>query len=371
MEVGMMEAVERQRKEHDSWTVPNFLEAFSEEISRLERLKALQGNRQQSDPYPGGGLGSGSKLTRFGNKRQATAGQSSAAHVLHSDETHEKVTAEEALAYYDEQNCEEKLEILSAYYASRGRQPPIRYCVYCDLTGSHFSEECRKVATLEARLHFLLENRRCQRCTRNHEPDESTACRNYACFHCKLHTHHRSLCPTLFQDKPQPKPGAEVAQRPATALRHHDSPVAMPATRGDGEGMRAAYVEGTNGSTVLQATSAPHVAANSRFDSLTMPCIARARITNGSQTASSLEFILMDSGCDDSYVQLSLAQQLGLELSDKKSEYCNTFGEVTNTSYYWDSTLYIWLPTLPGSADSHQRQSHRKARRANEPASDR
>ncbi|XP_065192585.1 uncharacterized protein LOC135823664 [Sycon ciliatum] len=80
------------------------------------------------------------------------------------------------------------------------RRPP--KCFYC--SGAHFSDECGQYRDLDARKAHSKLNDRCSICFRSdHIARDCKQAR--PCFHCKLSTHHRSLCGKKFG-------GASVAQ---------------------------------------------------------------------------------------------------------------------------------------------------------------
>eukprot|EP00117_Sycon_ciliatum_P014471 scpid37562/ scgid14717/ len=80
------------------------------------------------------------------------------------------------------------------------RRPP--KCFYC--SGAHFSDECEQYRDLDARKAHSKLNDRCSICFRSdHIARDCKQAR--PCFHCKLSTHHRSLCDKKFG-------GASVAQ---------------------------------------------------------------------------------------------------------------------------------------------------------------
>lgn len=80
----------------------------------------------------------------------------------------------------------------SAIRRNRPTRVPVRptVCTFCG--GSHWTDECRKYRTIEDRKQRL--RGKCFVCLK---PDHrSKECRvEKTCYHCKQHSHHRSLCP--------------------------------------------------------------------------------------------------------------------------------------------------------------------------------
>jgi hypothetical protein len=76
-------------------------------------------------------------------------------------------------------------------------KPPCCYCGEKD----HWADNCFTYKTQKERFEQLLRERRCIRCTRIHDRKDGT-CHNYTCRCCNAKgSHHRSLCPNLWNRK--------------------------------------------------------------------------------------------------------------------------------------------------------------------------
>ena len=169
-------------------------------------------------------------------------------------------------------------------------------CIYC--SQGHWSDECTKFATLQARKEKLKNS--CFKCLqRGHVLKDCR--RNRQCAHCSKLNHHRSLCPKLFNNGPQSS----------------NVPPEIPETNTE-----AQTVSGVVDEEKIMLTSTNQVLMQT----------ATAPIKNIPGDVSLTVRIILDSGSQRTYVTEKLAKDLRLNLSPPEKLAVVTFG--TNKPKY-------------------------------------
>lgn len=178
----------------------------------------------------------------------------------------------------------------SAIRRNRPTRVPVRptVCTFCG--GSHWTDECRKYRTIEDRKQRL--RGKCFVCLK---PDHrSKECRvEKTCYHCKQHSHHRSLCPKKIPFR----------QRESSHLTEEIS-------------------------TIEETSKFQKDAENSLLSSgdIVLMQTAKTEVSNQYRENSEPARLLMDSGSQRTYITENLADRLQLKSQATEKISLITFG---------------------------------------------
>ena len=180
-----------------------------------------------------------------------------------------------------------------------GSRPPPR-CVFCK--GEHFSDKCRTVSDIKARLDIARKRKLCYKCLGQHMAKDCIS--NSKCFICKERSHHsalhREMEPRQQQQKQQQQTRREDIGVEQKVLDEEDS-------RGMLDGSPKAALMTVNKSPVFLQT-------------------IRVSVRNESGN-SVMANIIFDGGSEKSYVTKILSDRLKLNPIGKQKMQINTFGE--------------------------------------------
>lgn len=199
----------------------------------------------------------------------------------------------------------------SRHQVSKRYQPSQIKCVYCGQ--SHWSDECKKFATLQARKEKLRGS--CYKCLqRGHLLKDCQ--RDRLCAHCGKSGHHRSLCVKLFPDTTQ---GSNTD--PQNAVSRNTDVTSEP-------------------QNISQDVEEMMLSSGSQVQMQT----ATSEVTNSSGSPVVSVRIMLDSGSQRTYVTENLARYLNLQLKAPERLAVVTFGtEKPKYLQYRPSELQLHL----------------------------
>ena len=190
---------------------------------------------------------------------------------------------------------------------AKSKTPAKRKCTYCK--GPHPSYHCNVVTDCQQRWSIIKKERLCFNCLGNHK--SSTCQSKYRCHKCRG-KHHTSLCPgeqmsggtptdlTAPTSSPQ-----GTSQQPASSVHATLAPITDPSS--------SSRVPTSGGRTSLLKTAMATVSKDHVY------CEAN---------------ILLDEGAQRSFITQTLANQLGLPLTETESISLSAFGAQPSASRY-------------------------------------
>ena len=190
---------------------------------------------------------------------------------------------------------------------TKSKTPAQRKCTYCK--GPHPSYHCNVVTDCQQRWSIVKREGLCFNCLGNHK---STACQSkYRCHKCRG-KHHTSLCPgeqmsggTPTNPTASTSPPQGTSQQPASSVHATLAPITDPSS--------SSHVPPSGGRTSLLKTAIATVSKDHVY------CEAN---------------ILLDEGAQRSFITQTLANQLGLPLTETESISLSAFGAQPSASRY-------------------------------------
>ena len=337
-----VEALHLAKPRSDEWDFKNLREAISvvlDDRDNLEAIRDLHRDRHAGQPTKtttrrdryddrrskGGGSGGGGSPNYFSPRggsggsyagRQGYRSQSKPDH----GSSH-KYKSSEATSWTPNKGSGTGGYGHQSGHSHQNRSPSSSFKYTCFLCGrsDHSASRCTQFGSHEARVKRFLQQSRCLKCGQTHHRGESCKASYDYCKKCGRRGHHISLCHELLFGPNRQMTLTEEELKPKTP------PTQGPQTWSPHPKKKLTFSD--EGSSKVTTTSAMY-ANQEPVEKETPGFMMFARVSVAGNKGIVDTYALIDSGCNETWLEMSLADQIGCEMGKETTTTLTVFGSV-------------------------------------------